>query len=336
VYRPDHTVHIKGILRHEEHDALVLPSERSATLRVSGPDNKVVFNKELPVSAHGTVTADFDLATDATLGYYSIDFNGIIGAGSGSFYVEEYKKPEYQVMVKPAAQRALQGNTIQVVIEARYFFGKPVAGAKVTYAVHTTTHWWWDEGEEDENSEGGDAEAESSDESEDAWAETEQEEHQGVLDANGRLSITVPTEIDSKRNDQDYRIEARVTDAAYREVSGHSTVLATYGSFRVSVEPTNYLFESRKPALVKVTAQDYDSKPVYTQVHVGVVQTWDSATHERSATSVASKDVAKGADGSVLVELPLPGSGDFQITAGAETPGDARWRASPGSGSGTA
>ena len=53
-----------------------------------------------------------------------------------------------------------------------------------------------------------------------------------MLDANGRLTVTLPTAVDGKHNDQDYRIEARVTDAANREVSGHATVLATYGSFR--------------------------------------------------------------------------------------------------------
>ncbi len=89
-----------------------------------------------------------------------------------------------------------------------------------------------------------------------------------MLDANGRLTVTLPTAVDDKHNDQDYRIEARVTDAANREVSGHSTVLATYGSFRVSVEPTSYVFENGQPARVKVTAQDYDGKPVQTPVHV--------------------------------------------------------------------
>jgi hypothetical protein len=52
-----------------------------------------------------------------------------------------------------------------------------------------------------------------------------------VLDANGKLTVTLPVAVDGKHNDQDYRIEARVTDAANREVSGHATVLATYGSF---------------------------------------------------------------------------------------------------------
>jgi uncharacterized protein YfaS (alpha-2-macroglobulin family) len=333
VYRPGHTVHIKAILRKEVNDNLVLPDTRTLTMRVTGPDDKVVFNKELPVSAHGTIAADFDLASDAALGYYSIDFNGnasagdenFEGIGEGSFYVEEYKKPEYQVTVRPAAVRVLQGNTIQATIEAKYFFGEPVAGAKVTYVVHTSQHYWWDEDDADENGE-GDASADAStdasdeDESDSGYGETEQQEHQGVLDANGQLTVTLPTAIDDKHNDEDYRIEARVTDAANREVSGHSTVLATYGSFRVSVEPVSYVVENGKPTRVKVTAQDYDGKPIQTQVHIAAVLTWDAASHQRSKTAVASKDATTGADGTVLVDLPLGGSGDFEITASAQTP----------------
>jgi len=327
VYRPGHTVHIKAIVRQEQNDTLILPGEKTLTMRVTGPDQKVVFDKELPVSAHGTLAADFDLAFDAALGYYSIDFAGKAqsddedddGAesGNGSFYVEEYKKPEYQVTVKPAAQRVLQGNAIQATIEARYFFGEPVANAKLTYVVHTSQHWW-DDYEEDENAEGGEA---AVDEEDYSYGESEQQEHQGVLDANGRLAVALPTELDGKRNDMDYRIEARVTDAANREVSGHSTVLATYGSFRVSVEPTSYLLQAGQPARVKVTAQDYDSKPVQTQVHIAATSVqWDYATRERTETPTASKDATTSADGTVLVDLPIGSSGDFEVTASAQTP----------------
>jgi hypothetical protein len=321
VYRPSHTVHIKGIVRKEQNDTLLLPVERTLTLRVTGPDDKVVFNKDLPISAHGTVTADFALASDAALGYYSIDFNGTDEIGSGSFYVEEYKKPEYQVTVKPVAARVLQGNTIQATIEARYFFGEPVSNAKVTYVVHTSTHYWWDEDEEDENGDDSEAASDEPDESDYAWGETEQQEHQGVLDANGQLTVTLPTQIDGKHTDQDYRIEARVTDPANREVAGHSTVLATYGSFRVSVEPTSYVLQAGQPARIKVTAQDYDNKPVQTPVHIAAaLETWDSVTHLRTDTPAASKDAVTGANGTVLVDLPLTGSGDFQVTASAQTP----------------
>ena len=48
-------------------------------------------------------------------------------AGSGQFRVEDYRKPEYQVRVSPAKPRLLQGESMPVVIDARYFFGEPVA-----------------------------------------------------------------------------------------------------------------------------------------------------------------------------------------------------------------
>ncbi|MGO8759516.1 MAG: alpha-2-macroglobulin family protein [Terracidiphilus sp.] len=324
VYRPGHTVHIKGIVRREQNDTLVLPGPQTVTLVVHGPDDKDVLRKQLALSAHGTVAQDIDLPSDAALGYYSVEFAEQEIDGSGSFYVEEYKKPEYQVTVKPAVSRVLQGNSIQATIEARYFFGEPVSGAKVTYVVHTSTHYWWDQDEEDENGEDADSESDESadsDESDSTWGETEQQEHQGVLDANGLLTVTLPTAIDGKHNDQDYRIEARVTDAANREVAGHSSVLATYGSFRVSVEPTSYVIPTGQPARVKVTAQDYDQKPVRTQVHIAAtLVTWDSVTHERNEKAVASKDATTGADGTALIDLPISGNGDFEVTATAQTP----------------
>ena len=271
VYRPGHTVHIKAVVRRLKDDALDLPEDNTLELKVTDADNKAVLTQNAQVSAHGTVTADLTLDSAAGLGYYSISIgkNGQI-AGNGSFYVEEYKKPEYQVTVKPTAQRVLQGNSIQAVIEARYFFGEPVAGAKVKYVVHTSQHYWWDQDEAEGNdAEGGEGASEETADSEYDYGETEQQEHEGILDANGRLTVNLPTRVDDEgqhhyHNDQDYRIEARVTDAANREVAGHTTVLATYGSFRVSVEPTSYVFSPGQTPKVKVTAQDYDGKPVQT------------------------------------------------------------------------
>ena len=318
VYRPGHTVHIKAVVRRQKDDAVLLPEDKELELKVTDADNKAVLTKYLPVSAHGTVTADLTLDADAALGYYSVAFTRSDVGGQGNFYVEEYKKPEYQVTVKPAMQRVLQGSSIQATIEARYFFGEPVAGAKVKYVVHTSTHYWWGE-DEGESDEAGD-EADSG-ESDYNYGETEQQEQQGVLDANGRLTVTLPTLVSDKHNDQDYRVEARVTDAANREVAGHATVLATYGSFRLSVEPTSYVFSPGQTPKVKVTAQDYDGKPVQTAVHLAANRvTWDSTTHMRTETLMASRDAVTGADGTTLIELPITGSGNFDVTASAQTP----------------
>ena len=292
-------------------------------ITVTDADNKTVFKQDLPVSAHGTITADLTLDATASLGYYDISVGGErwSGAGIGSFYVEEYKKPEYQVTVKPALQRVFQGNSLQATIEARYFFGEPVANAKVKYVVHTSQHYWWDEDEADSDDADSDNSSEDSTDSDYSYGESEQQEQEGVLDANGRLTVTLPTSLDGKHNDQDYRIEARVTDVANREVAGRATVLATYGSFRVSAEPTSYVFSPGQTPRVKVTAQDYDSKPVSTQIHIAVnLEKWDSVTHQRSETSVTNREVQTGADGTALADLPITGSGDFEVKVSAQTP----------------
>jgi len=320
VYRPGHTVHIKAIVRKEDHDALLLPDTKTIQLKVMDADNKVVFQQDAAVSAHGAITADFTLAADAGLGYYTVNLDGGNGE-SGSFYVEEYKKPEYQVTVKATGARVLQGSSIQATIEARYFFGEPVANAKVKYVVHTIPHYWWDE-DEDDNSDSADGGSDAGSD-DDTYDATEQQEHEGILDANGRLTVSMPTAVDGKKQDQDYRIEARVTDAGEREVAGHGTVLATYASFRVSVQPTSYVLKTGDPAKVKVTAQDYDGKPVRTAVHVAVsLEKWDSVTHQRTDTPVTASDAQTGADGSVLVNLALPSNsgGDYNVAATAQTP----------------
>ena len=331
VYRPGHTVHIKAVVRREKGDDLILPDDKNLQIKVTDPDGKTVLTQTASVTAHGTVAADLNLERVAGLGYYNIavtrDGQSSIG-GSGSFYVEEYKKPEYQVTVKPAAARILQGKTIEATIEARYFFGEPVPGAKVKWVVHTSQHYWWDEDEADDNGEGGPDEGEdaaATDEPDSTYGATEQQENEGTLDANGRLAISLPVAIDAKHQDQDYRIEARVTDAANREVSGHSTVLATYGSFRVSAEPVSYVFSPGQTPKVKVTAQDYDGKPIQTTVHIAMsLQKWDSTTRQSTETLITTRDAQTGSNGTVLVELPLSGSssssGDFEVKATAQTP----------------
>jgi len=320
VYRPGHTVYVKVVVRRNEKDALLLPEDKTLRVSITDQAQKAVLDRELPVSAHGTITAELNLDADAGLGFYSIAVQrGGLYVGSGNFYVEEYRKPEYQVTVKPATPRMLQGGSIHATIEARYFFGEPVAGAKVKYVVHTATHFFWGEDEDDAQEEG----TEGAD-YDNTWGATEQQEHEGTLDAGGRLAVDVPVAVDDKRRDLDYRIEARITDAANREVSGHAKVLATYASFHILAEPTQYLFRGDQTPKVRIKVEDYDGKPIRTPVHLAVKQIrWDVSTRTRSEADAGSGDASTGADGNVVVDVPIAANtaqGDYEITASAQAP----------------
>jgi hypothetical protein len=91
------------------------------------------------------------------------------------------------------------------------------------------------------------------------------------------------------------------------------------------VEPVSYVVEQGQPVKVKVTAEDYDNKPVQTAVHLNVsLRKWDTSTSSASSTSVAGQDATTGAGGTVFVTLPNDvgngASGDYSIKVTAQTP----------------
>ena len=85
------------------------------SVEVQDPEGKPVVRKDAPVSAMGTVQGDVPLAADAALGYYSIQIHFGENEVSGGFWVEEYKKPEYEVRVTPDPRRVLQGTSVKAV-----------------------------------------------------------------------------------------------------------------------------------------------------------------------------------------------------------------------------
>ncbi len=59
--------------------------------------------------------------------------------GGGSFRVEEYKKPEFEVKVDAPTTPVMLGEKVSATIKANYYFGGPVAEAKVKYKITRTT-----------------------------------------------------------------------------------------------------------------------------------------------------------------------------------------------------
>ena len=140
VYRPGHTVHWKAVLRAKVENHLELPKPGNMHVTISDQDDHALVEKDMPLSPAGSVYGDFPLPADAKLGYYSIRLGD--DAGAASFRVEDYRKPEYQVRVNPGKRRVLQGETMPVTIDSRYFFGEPVANGAVKYRIYHAPHYW--------------------------------------------------------------------------------------------------------------------------------------------------------------------------------------------------
>ena len=212
---------------------------------------------------------------------------------------------------------------MQVVIDSRYFFGEPVANGKVKYRVYHTPHYWWDQDGDDGG--GGGESTDSEEGGEDSslgYGADQQSEQTGKLDANGKLTISVPTFFDKKgirRQDEDYTVEAGVTDQANREITGRGRFLATYGSFRIHVEPVSYAIRMGQSAEFNITAVDYDNKPVQTSVHLRLVsRTWSRGKSETKELGTA--DVTTDAEGKARGTMPVNVAGSLEVEASATTP----------------
>lgn len=308
VYRPGHTVYFKGVLRTQLGAEYRLPELREVLVEIESSDNKTLYRRTHAVSAAGTLDGEFAVPEGAALGYYSI----LIRAGErtvySGFHIEEYRKPEYEVRVAAEERRVLQGQPIRATISARYYYGEPVAGARVTYVVHTSRYWlpFYDDEEFPEEGE-----------EDDYYGGEQVLDESGQLDAEGRLTITIPTAVSDRRWDLRYRIEARVTDAANREIAGRAFVAATYGSFLVRVWPEQYLYQPGETAKFQVEARDYDGNPVQTAVRLELHRWY---WNRPLAAPVRQGMARTGADGKARVELAVGDGGSWLARVVARTP----------------
>ena len=313
VYRPGDTVHFKTIVRTETPTGYLIPEDRELRLELRDPRTyQPIWQENVTLSDMGTAHWDFPIPADANLGFYYLNMqSGERYVEGVRFSVQDYKKPEYAVKVTAQPPRVLQGQPIKATIDARYYFGEPVANAKVKWVVHTSTYWPFGRYESDSDS--GDEGYETGDEGPDeadTYGGDQETEQSGTLDADGKLQITIPTRVSSKKQDLTYRIEARVTDEGNREISGHGFALATYGSFYLTAQPNSYVYSKGATAILNVTAQDYDKKPVATTFRAELSR-WN--WQKRSGDLISTSQGQTGADGKGQAQFTIPDAGEFRV-----------------------
>ena len=135
VYRPEQKVKFKFWIRRA--------STTRRTTR-SSPSRRSSSNSTIPrarrsrtgrcrADEYGGIEGSYDLPGDATLGQYQLSVVRI--CGGGSFRVEEYKKPEFEVTVEAPDRAGHARRKDHCQIKAKYYFGSPVTKAKVKYKV---------------------------------------------------------------------------------------------------------------------------------------------------------------------------------------------------------
>ncbi|MDR3667974.1 MAG: MG2 domain-containing protein, partial [Ignavibacteriaceae bacterium] len=260
IYRPGQNVYFKAILRDRDGNELKNIKETEFSVSVKSSKNKEIYSQTLKSDDIGTLSGNLKLDEGADLGNYSI----IISKGEshyyGSFEVQEYKKPEYQVKIELPKNNYANKDEITGKVKADYYFGSPVNNGTVVLKIYKKYYWrpWWYWSDYSWFYRSFDKVSPFN------WRElTFVKQMDGVLNNKGEydFSYNVNEEYNA---DYVYVISAEVTDASRMAVTGSSNVFITRGSFSIFSTPDKYFTETGKPVVLKINATDFEDKPVET------------------------------------------------------------------------
>ena len=312
IYRPGQTVYWKLFARDSRGSGYVMPAAGKASIALVGPDGSSRAVTSTGISSSGTSDSSFVLPADAPLGDWRVSATVGRATSGATFAVQEYRKPEFKVDVKPDREVYVNGDEIRFVVAANYFFGSPVFGAVVRYNLFESRL----DGAsfvDEEGYEGG---------------EGPQVGYGRVLatgeartDVDGRVAL----EFSPPRMAYDRRVslEVEVVDASNRAVSARGSAIIGRGLFTIQVRPRTAVVMAGQPIAVDVVTLDHLGKPVVAAVTVDLDQDeWSmlERRYVRSTRPLASATVTTGANGKgSLTLLPSPArSGYIKILARAD------------------
>ncbi len=335
VYRPEQPVQFKFWVRHAQYD---LKDEsryagKSFQVEIRNPKNEKVHSGLLVADAYGGLEGTWEIPAEATLGQYSIQ---VVNHGGGTFRVEEYKKPEFEVTIDAPQKPVALGEKITATISAKYYFGSPVTQGKVKYKILRTSYsqswyppmpwdwlygsgyWWFTP-----NYDWYPGWARWGCRRPSPWwfwrspAQPEVVAQREVaLGPEGTVEIEIDTSLAAQFHpDQDhrYQIQAEVVDASRRTIVGNGRVLVARKPFRVYVWTDRGHYRAGDTIALGTSARTLDGKPV---VGAGVlrllkIQYEDAKPIE---TEVGRWELSTGEAGQAKLQIKASEPGQYRLS----------------------
>ena len=337
VYRPGTPVRFKfwvARARYDQPEASEFAG-KSFTVEIRNPKGDKVFTKECTADAFGGYDGSFELPSDATLGEYQVL---TLNRGGGSFRVEEYKKPEFEVNVDAPTAPVMLGEKVRATIKANYYFGGPVSEAKVKYKITRTPaderwypagrwdwlfgpgYWWFA--------------AESSwYPGWSRWGMTRPEPfwwgHQAVppevvaetvapIGPDGTLAVEIDTALARAAHpdqDQRYEITAEITDQSRRTIVGKGSVLVARKPFSVYTWVDRGHYRVGDTIEAGINAQTLAHQPVAGKGTLKLLKIVYDADRRPVETAAESWDLTLDAEGRASQTLKASAAGQYRLAA---------------------
>ncbi|MEK7172673.1 MAG: alpha-2-macroglobulin family protein, partial [Patescibacteria group bacterium] len=140
LYRPEQTVHVKGILRLGYDGHYEMFSQK--TIAVKGRDAKgtIILDKIVEINDFGTFNLDFVLDKNSPLGSYSVCVEGSYNCAY--FEILEYVPSAFQVSQSSNKSEYISKDQANLTINANYYFGASVDNAQVSYTLSSQNYYF--------------------------------------------------------------------------------------------------------------------------------------------------------------------------------------------------
>ena len=336
VYRPNQTMKFKVWVGQAQYDQQGRSpfAGQTFTVEFHNPKGDKILEKRFQADEYGGFDGEFPLEKDATLGVYSII---VVGKGGGSFRVEEYKKPEFEVKIDAPAEPVMLGEKIAATITAKYYFGAPVTEAKVKYKIlrsdHSATwyptgrwdwlyepgYWWfaydytWYPGWRDwgcMRPRGW-------------WWGIGRQQPEVITDAevpigkDGTVKVEIDTELAKAIHgdtDHRYEITAEITDQSRRTITGTGQVLVARKPFKVYAWVDRGYYRAGDVVRADFTAQTLDSKPVQGKGELRLLKIAYDANAQPQETAVEKWALDTNTEGRAQQQLKAAQPGQYRLS----------------------
>ena len=142
LYRPGQTVYFKGISYFSNAQNNSVEANVAYEVNLFNANNEKISTVQLKTNTFGSFSGQFILPSAGLNGAYTIK----AGNKWHTIYVEEYKRPGFEVNIERPKKELGFNETVTVQGEAKALAGYAVANAQVKYRITRASHnycWWW-------------------------------------------------------------------------------------------------------------------------------------------------------------------------------------------------
>lgn len=133
IYKPGDTVNFRALVTSKKTSQ---PVKQKVNIEIyDGNDNRVYVN-DAETSEFGIVSGTFVLADEVNSGTYRISVTTNDEETSKMFNVNPYAVPKYEANITSDKESYTVGETANLTVNAKYFFGEPVKNAKITGTIN--------------------------------------------------------------------------------------------------------------------------------------------------------------------------------------------------------